>query len=109
MLTNTGIVERDSELWDLRLFLGLTSRVDLTLDAGRRTYEQDGTIDYREEQTGGEEEGLIVVEGDLRNELELDRYRLTLNWRVGKAWSLTAGTGLQTRTAAFELRKLLAI
>jgi hypothetical protein len=102
-LTNMGRVERDSDLIELDLWFGLLRNLDLIADVSRRNYDQDGTIDSTETQTGGTEGGLYVVQGDLRNELELETYGLTLDWRVSSKLSVAGGVGLQQRTADFPL------
>jgi hypothetical protein len=65
-LTNTGRLERDSDLIELDLWFGLLRNLDLIADFSRRAYDQDGTIDSIETQTGGTGAGLYVVQGDLR-------------------------------------------
>jgi hypothetical protein len=102
-LTNTGRLERDSDLIELDLWFGLLRNLDLIADFSRRAYDQDGTIDSIETQTGGTGAGLYVVQGDLRNELDLETYGLTLDWRVSNKLSLAGGVGWQRRTADFPL------
>lgn len=102
-LANTGRVERTYDLWDAEVTLGILDDLDVSVDFSRRSYEQEGSIDYLEEQIGGEEEGLFSIEGNLRNELELEAVRVAAAWRATRELTLTAGVGRQTRDAAFEL------
>jgi hypothetical protein len=101
--TNAGTVERMSELWDLDLGFALTRNVELLVDYANRSFDQDGTIDYEEIQTGGAEEGLYVVQGNVKNEMTLDSLGLTVDWRATKSFSVALGVGLQERRKLFQL------
>jgi hypothetical protein len=102
-LTNTGDVERGSDLWDAEVTFGVHEDVDLTFDFSHRSYDQEGTINSVEEQIGGTEAGLFVVRGDLRNELELDTIGIMADWRATPTLSFAAGAGRQERTKDFQL------
>jgi hypothetical protein len=102
-LTNRGQVDRDSDLWNADVTFGLNDSLDLTLDFARRSYDQDGTLDFVEEQIGGKDAGLFVVQGDVRNQLDLDTYGLILDWRLTRTLAVAAGAGLQQRTKDFQL------
>jgi hypothetical protein len=102
-LTNTGDVERTSDLLDLDLSIGLRDDLDLLLDFSSRSYDQDGTIDSLEVQSGGATSGTFSVQGDLRNELDLETYGITLDWQPTETVSVAAGAGLQERTKSFQL------
>jgi hypothetical protein len=82
-LTNTGRVRRTSDLWDVEASILLLPRIELTIDYTRRSYEQDGSIDSVEVQSGGAEQGTYPVQGE------------TL--------SVAFGAGRQERTSDFEL------
>ena len=45
-----GTVQRDSDLLDLEIIYGVTPRLDLAFDYRRRSYDQEGTIDYLEQE-----------------------------------------------------------
>ncbi|MCZ6833818.1 MAG: hypothetical protein O7F11_08740, partial [Acidobacteria bacterium] len=102
-LTNTGAVSRDADLMDLDVTWSPVPNLDLTADVSYRTYDQDGTIDFLETQTGGVEAGNFPVQGMLANRLDLLTYGLTANWRVSSAWTVLAGAGMQTRETDFDL------
>jgi hypothetical protein len=102
-LINTGTVERDSDLLDVELTYGVTPRLDIGLDYSHRSYDQNGDIDYLEQQSGGAGEGDYEIRGELSNELDLDTIDVTADWRLQKAWGFLFGAGFQTREADFAL------
>ena len=102
-LTNAGAVERTVDAWAADVSVRPGSRVELTLAGASRSYEQDGTIDWVEEQTGGKDEGPFTVQGALHDELRLDDLGLTVRWEVARSLALSAGVSYQERTAEFEL------
>jgi hypothetical protein len=103
VLTNTGRVRRTSEHWDLEAAVVLLPRLELALDLSRRSYEQDGSINSLEVQTGGADEGSYPVQGVVDNTLDLDASGLTLNWQATRKLSVALGAGWQERTKEFEL------
>jgi hypothetical protein len=103
VVTNAGTIERVSDLWDLDLGFTLARNVELLVDYANRSYDQSGTIDYREVQTGGAEEGLYVVQGVVDNELSLDALGVTVDWQATRRFSVALGVGLQERSKLFQL------
>lgn len=102
-LTNTGKVERTTDIVTADVTVGLAEGFDLTFEAGRRSYDQDGTIDSLESQVGGKDAGDFVVAGTLHNELQLDTYGLTARWEATPRFSVSAGAGFQKRTAEIQI------
>lgn len=103
VLTNNGTVARDADLLDLDITWSPVARLDLTADVSYRTYDQDGTINFLETQSGGAEEGNYPVQGALANRLDLLTYGLTADWRISSAWTVLGGVGIQTRETDFDL------
>jgi hypothetical protein len=102
-LTNTGKVDRESDLWDAEVTIGVHENIDLSFDFSHRSYDQDGTINSVEEQIGGTDAGTFVVRGDLHNELELGTIGIIADWRATPTLSFAAGAGRQERTKEFQL------
>jgi hypothetical protein len=101
--TNQGKVDRTSDLVDLDVVFGLSRKVDLIVDYGNRSWDQTGTIDFFEEQIGGIDQGLIVVQGNVANQLELQTMGLTVDWRATRKFQLALGAGRQDRSTLFQL------
>ena len=102
-LANSGSVERAVDIWSADVTLRPIERVELTLGGASRTYDQDGTIDSVEQQTGGKEAGTFTVQGALHDELSLDDLGLTVRWDVLPALALSAGVSYQERKAELAL------
>jgi hypothetical protein len=102
-VTNAGEVERISDLWDLDLGFALTRNVELLVDYSSRSFDQRGTIDYQETQTGGTEAGQFIVQGAVNNEINLDAAGVTVDWRATRSFSVALGVGLQERSKLFQL------
>jgi len=101
--TNAGTTERVSDLWDLDLGFALRRNVELLVDYAHRSFDQLGTIDYVETQTGGTQEGQYVVQGGVKNEMTLDHLGVAVDWRATRAFSVALGVGLQERSKLFQL------
>lgn len=102
-LANGGKVERMADVLTADVSFRPTPSLEFTLEGSRRSYDQDGTIDWVEEQTGGKESGTYRVAGSLRNELDVDALGVTGRWESSFGLSLSAGVGAEERTASFEI------
>jgi hypothetical protein len=102
-LTNAGKVERSADAWMADVGIRPIRVLELTIQGARRSYDQDGTINSLEDQTGGKEQGTYTVQGALHNELQLDTAGLTLRWEALPSLVFTAGAGYQKRTADFQI------
>lgn len=102
-LANAGKVERTVDVLTADVSLRPIEDFEFTIEGSRRTYDQDGTIDWVEDQVGGKDDGTYRVEGRLRNELEVDAFGVTGRWEAAEGLSLSAGVGLEKRKAAFEI------
>jgi hypothetical protein len=102
-LANGGRVDRKVDIVAADLSFRAPHGLEFTLEGSRRSYDQDGTIDWTEEQTGGKEDGTYRVAGNLRNELEVDALGVTGRWESGFGLSLSAGVGVEERRASFEI------
>jgi hypothetical protein len=105
-LTNSGTVERTTDRADLDLSFAILANLALHADYSHLAYDQDGFLDSEEVQTGGTDAGSYFVQGNVLNEIRLDRYGVTLDWRATRSFSLAVGVGRQERTKDFQLSGL---
>lgn len=102
-LNNAGSIERTVDVFSADMSVRPVRQLELTLEGSRRSYDQDGTINSLETQTGGKDQGTYTVVGSVHNELQLDGSTLTARWQVVRALALSAGFGWQKRTASFQI------
>ncbi len=103
VVTNTT---RNHKKWNqLETGVSWMARPDLEVGVtwDSRSWDQDGSIDYLETQTGGTEAGTYTVAGDLTGRMDTDTLGLNVRWQVSPRLSAWAAVGLENRDAEIEL------